>query len=99
MPVSAKHIATFFIGAAAGLALAKYMNMSDEEKEKFISDLKDKANKYKGEAENVWDKASDYFEELKTKGGQMLKEHSANAESVLRDLFGGKMGTADSKSK
>jgi len=99
MSVSAKHLATFVMGAAAGLALAKYMNMSDEEKEKFIAGLKDKANKFKGEAENAWDKASDYFEELKTKGADALKEHSANAESVLKDLFGNKKGTPETGSK
>lgn len=94
MSVSAKHIATFIMGAAAGYALSKYHNMSDEEKEKFITGLKEKANKFKGEAENAWEKASDYFEELKTKGGDALKEHAANAESVLKDLFGNKTNTA-----
>lgn len=98
MSVSAKHIATFVMGAAAGFALAKYMNMSDEEKEKFIAGLKDKANKFRGEAENTWDKASEYFEELKSKGADTLKEHAANAESVLKDLFGGKKNTAESGS-
>ncbi len=99
MSVGAKHIATFILGAAAGVALAKYMNMTDEEKEKFIAGLKDKANKFKGEAENAWDKASDYFEELRSKGGDALKEHAANAESVLKDLFGNKKGTAEAGSK
>ena len=93
MSVSAKHIATFIMGAAAGIALAKYHSMSDEEKEKFISDLKNKANKFKGEAENAWDKASDYFEELKTKGADALKEHASGAESILKDLFGKKTET------
>jgi hypothetical protein len=99
MPVFAKHLATFFMGAAAGFALAKYMNMSDEEKEKFKTDLKDKANKFKGEAEQAWDKASDYFEELKTKGADALKEHAANAESVLKDLFGNKTRTEGNPGK
>ncbi|MES1222500.1 MAG: hypothetical protein ABUT20_43800 [Bacteroidota bacterium] len=99
MSVSAKHIATFIMGAAAGYALSKYHNMNDEEKEKFIAGLKEKANKFKGEAENAWDKASDYFEELKTKGGDALKEHAANAESVLKDLFGNKEKTAETGTK
>ena len=99
MSVGAKHIATFVMGAAAGFAIAKYMTMSDEEKEKFIAGLKDKANKFKGEAENTWDKASDYFEELKTKGADALKEHAANAESILKDLFGNKKGTSEAASK
>jgi hypothetical protein len=34
MGVGSKHIATFLLGAAAGLAAFKYANMSEEEKEK-----------------------------------------------------------------
>ncbi|MEJ0101051.1 MAG: hypothetical protein WDO19_00210 [Bacteroidota bacterium] len=97
MSVSAKHIATFIMGAAAGIALSKYHSMTDEEKEKFIAGLKDKANKFKGEAENAWDKASDYFEELKTKGADALKEHAPGAESILKDLFGNKTETTETK--
>lgn len=99
MSVSAKHIATFILGAAAGYALSKYHNMSDEEKEKFIAGLKEKANKFKGEAENAWDKASDYFEELRTKGTEALKDQAANAESILKDLFSTKTSSAETGSK
>ena len=51
MSVSAKHIATFIMGALAGVALTKYHNMSDEEKEisldllHHIEDLSDQINK------------------------------------------------------
>jgi uncharacterized protein YicC (UPF0701 family) len=90
MSVNSKHIATFLLGAAAALAASKYMSMSAEEKEKLASDLKDKANKVKTEAEDVMDKASTYFEELKTKGGEALKEHWADAEKMMGDLFGKK---------
>ncbi|MBS1576851.1 MAG: hypothetical protein JST09_16255 [Bacteroidetes bacterium] len=99
MSVSAKHIATFILGAAAGYTLSKYHSMSDEEKDKFIAGLKEKANKFKGEAENAWDKASDYFEELRTKGTDALKEHAANAESILKDLFGNKTSTPETGTK
>jgi hypothetical protein len=87
MSVNPKHIATFLLGAAAGIAAAKYMSMTPEEKEKLAGDIKDKANKFKTEAENFADKAKDYFEELKTKGGEALKEHLADAEKVMGDLF------------
>ena len=93
MSVDAKHIATFLLGAAAGVAAHKYMSMSPEEKEKLASDLKDKANQFKTEAENAADKAKDYFEELKTKGGDALKEHLGNAENILHNLFGTKPST------
>jgi isopenicillin N synthase-like dioxygenase len=90
MAVNSKHIATFLLGAAAAFAAHKYVTMSDEEKEKLASDLKDKANKFKTEAEEFAEKAKDYFEELKTKGGEALKEHMADAETMLGELFGKK---------
>jgi hypothetical protein len=94
MSVNSKHIATFLLGAAAALAASKYMSMTPEEKEKLAGDIKDKANKVKSEAEEMMEKASNYFEELKTKGGDALKEHMADAEKMMNDLFGKKENTA-----
>lgn len=90
MSVNAKHIATFLLGAAAGLAAAKYMSMTDEEKEKLMKDIKDKSNAMKGEAEGAWEKTKDYFEELRTKGTESMKDHMADAEKMMNDLFGKK---------
>ncbi len=90
MSVNSKHIATFLLGAAAALAASKYMSMTPEEKEKLAGDIKDKAHKVKTEAEEMMGKATDYFEELKTKGGEALKDHMADAEKMMNDLFGKK---------
>jgi hypothetical protein len=87
MSVNSKHVATFLLGAAAALAASKYMSMTPEEKEKLAGDLKDKANHVKDEAEKVMDKAKEYFEELKTKGTEAFKEHFAEAEKMMSDLF------------
>jgi uncharacterized protein YicC (UPF0701 family) len=85
--VNPKHIATFLLGAAAGYALFKYNSMSDEEKEKMYADLKEKANNLKDEAEKAAGKAGDYFEELKTKGAENMKDYMSEAESFFNDLF------------
>ena len=53
MSVNSKHIATFLLGAAAGYAAFKYSNMSDEEKEKLMNDIKNKAKDLKTEAEGM----------------------------------------------
>jgi gas vesicle protein len=87
MSVNSKHIATFILGAAAGLAAAKYMSMSEEDREKLLKDLKEKANGLKDEAESVAEKAKDYFTELKTKGANALKDHMSDAEKMLHELF------------
>jgi gas vesicle protein len=94
MSVGSKHIATFLLGAAAAFAAHKYMTMTPEEKEKLAADLKDKAHKFKDEAENAADKAKGYFDELKTKGADALKEHLGDAENILHNLFGNKTNTS-----
>lgn len=94
MSVNSKHIATFLLGAAAGLAAAKYMSMTPEEKEKLANNVKDKANKLKTEAEEFAEKAKDYFAELKTKGAEAFKEHFDDAEKMMSDLFGKKENSA-----
>lgn len=86
--MSSKYLATFLLGAAAGLAATKYMSMTPEEREKMIANLKEKANKLKGEAESGFEKAKEYFEEIKAKGGDSLKEHFGDVSNMVHNLFG-----------
>ena len=87
MSVNNKHLATLLFGAAAAFAAGKYMNMSDEEKQKLSASLKEKAHKLKDEAESSVDKAKDYFSDLKSKAADSLKEHFPDAEKYFHDLF------------
>jgi gas vesicle protein len=64
--------------------------MSEEEKEKLMADIKEKANAFKADAEGMADKAKDYFDELKTKGESALKENLGDVESMFNELFGKK---------
>ena len=83
--VNAKHLATFIMGAAAGVALNKYLQT--EEGEKMFEELKTKAGNLKTEAEGAIDKAPEYFEQLKTQGTAALKENFPDAEKMLHDLL------------
>lgn len=94
MSVQLKHLATFLLGAAAGAAALKYSSMSDEEKEKLMNNLKEKAGKLKDEAEVSFDKAKDYFNELGSKGTESLKDYWADAEKYIKDMMGGKKDAA-----
>jgi hypothetical protein len=87
MSVNSKHLATFLLGAAAAFGAYKYMNMTDEEKEKLSNDIKDKANKLKKSALDADKQAMDYFNELKTKGADALKEHMPKVEEFFESLF------------
>ena len=88
--VNNKHIATFILGALAGLAAGKYASMSPEEKEKMMANLKAKANNLKEEAVKATDQAGDYFSELSKKGGDALKEQFPGAEKWMSEIFGSK---------
>jgi uncharacterized protein YicC (UPF0701 family) len=85
MSINAKHLATFILGAAAGVAAHKYLQ--SEEGEKLLEDLKTKASDLKAEAEGAVDKAPEYFQELKTKGTEAIKSNFPDAEKFLNDLI------------
>ncbi len=89
MSVNNKHLATFLLGAAAAFGAYKYMNMTDEEKEKLATDIREKANKLKSSALDAEDKAIDYFSELKTKGSDAMKEYMPKMEEFFESLFKG----------
>lgn len=91
MSINAKHLATFILGAAAGVAAHKYLQT--EEGEKLLEDLKAKANDLKAEAESAVDKAPEYFQELKTKGSEAIKSNFPDAEKFLQDLIDKFSGT------
>jgi gas vesicle protein len=90
--VNAKHLATFIMGAAAGVALHKYLQT--EEGEKAFNDLKAKANDLKGQAEDALEKAPEYFEKLKTEASATMKEQFPDIEKFLQDLINGNRPSA-----
>jgi hypothetical protein len=91
MSINSKDMATFLLGAAAAFGAYKYLNMTDEEKQKLGEEIKDKANKLKNHAMDAEDKAMEYFNELKTKGADAMKEYMPKVEEFFEGLF--KSGT------
>src|SRR5438128_935335 len=89
MSVNSKHLATFLLGAAAAFGAYKYMNMTDEEKEKLARNIKDKANKLKDSALDAEKHAMEYFNELKSKGADAMKEYMPQVEEFFENLFKG----------
>jgi hypothetical protein len=88
MSVNAKHLATFILGAAAGVALNKYAQTEDGQK--LMADLKTKGMELKTEAEGAIDHAPDYFDKLKTQLADMLKANFPDAEATINDVLGKK---------
>ena len=89
MSVNSKHLATFLLGAAAAFGAYKYMKLTDEEKEKLANDIKDKANKLKDSATDAEEQAMEYFNELKSKGADAMKEYMPKVEEFFESLFKG----------
>ena len=79
MAVNAKHLATFILGAAAGIALNKYSKSEDGQK--LMNDLKEKGMQLKTEAEGAVDHAPDYFDKLKAQLSDMLKANFPRCRS------------------
>lgn len=98
MSVNPKHLATLLFGAAAALGAGKYMSMSPEEKQKLADNLKEKAHKFKDEAESGVEKAKGYFDELTTKAADAFKDHFPDAEKYIHDLFNKKEETTNATS-
>jgi gas vesicle protein len=98
MSITAKNMATFMLGVAAGAAMLKYQSMSEEEKEELTNKLKDKANEVKTEAEATVTTLQSYFEDLRTQGMDALKQFSGDAEKMVQDFMNhSKPGASDSK--
>lgn len=87
MGFESKYLASFLLGAAAAFGVYKYATMSDEEKEKMMAKIKEKASQLKDHAIEVDEKAMDYINELKEKGSEMLKEYMPKVEEYFDHLF------------
>ena len=72
--ISPKKLSIFLVGLGAGYAIAKYMSMSPMEKEQLGNDIKEKAK--------------DYFDDIKTKGSEVVKEHFGDVGKKVSDMFG-----------
>ncbi len=82
------YIGAIILGAAAGLALLKFYSMTYEEREEFISHLKNKSHDLLDDAENTVDKVNHYFAEIDTKQRSEWVDKLFIVKRLLTDLFG-----------
>ena len=82
------YVGAIILGAAAGLALLKFYNMPDEERDEFISHLKNRAHDLLDDAENTVDKVNHYFAEIDTKTRNEWVDKLFIVKRLLTDLFG-----------
>jgi hypothetical protein len=82
------YIGAIILGAAAGLAILKFYSMPDEEREEFISHLKNRAHDLLDDAENTVDKVNYYFAEIDTKARNEWVDKLFIVKRLLTELFG-----------
>lgn len=82
-------VAAFIIGAAAGVALAKFFSMPKAERQAFYDDLKKKTNQLLDNAEDTVEKVEQYMDEFQEKG----KGEWIDKLFVLKKMFKNFYGT------
>jgi hypothetical protein len=81
-------IATFILGAAAGVALIRFFNMPKEKKDAFFSHLKNTTHNLLDEAEETVEKVEQYMDEIKLKGENEWIDKLYILKRMFKDLYG-----------
>ena len=76
------------MGAAVGVALVRYFNMPEAEKEEFLAHLKSRAHDLLDDAENTVDKVKYHFAEIERKPAGAWVDKLFVAKRLLTELFG-----------
>ena len=81
-------IAAVILGAAAGVALIGFLNMSKEERDAFFSHLKNTTHELLDNAEETVEKVEHYMGEVKSKGENEWIDKLYVLKRMFRDLYG-----------
>ncbi|MES2430451.1 MAG: YtxH domain-containing protein [Bacteroidota bacterium] len=80
MSITSKNLGIFILGVGAGLAAAKYISLTPEEKEELLGNIKSKTK--------------EYFDDISSKGGETVKQYFGDAGKIVSDLFAKKENSA-----
>ena len=81
-------IAAVILGAAAGVALIGFFNMSKEKRDAFFSHLKNTTHELLDNAEETVEKVEHYMGEVKSKGENEWIDKLYVLKRMFRDLYG-----------
>ena len=82
------YIGAIILGAAAGLALLKYYSMPDEERQEFITHLKNRTHDLLDDAEATVDKMKQHFAEIDAKSSDEWVDKLFIVKRMLEEMFG-----------
>lgn len=84
----ANTIGAIILGAAAGVALLKFYSMPREERDEFITHLKNRAHDLLDDAEGTVEKVKQHFAEIDMKPKEAWVDKLFVAKRLLTELFG-----------
>lgn len=84
----ANTIGAIILGAAAGVAMVKFFTMPEEEKDEFLTHLKNRAHDLLDDAEGTVDKVKQHFAEIDMKTDGAWVDKLFVAKRLLTELFG-----------
>ncbi|MEO7833788.1 MAG: hypothetical protein ABIR50_00600 [Ginsengibacter sp.] len=82
------NIAAIILGAAAGVALVKFLSMPKEEREQLYSDLKSKTSQLLDNAEETVEKVEHFMDEYKSKGENEWIDKLYILKKMFKNLYG-----------
>lgn len=93
---STNKIEAIILGAAVGVAVLRYFNMSTEDKEAFMNHLKNRVHSLLEDTEGTIAKVKDHFAQIDAKGKDEWVDKAMILKNLLTTLFGtnGKLLTA-----
>jgi predicted RNA-binding protein with EMAP domain len=81
-------IAALILGAAAGVALISFFTMSKEERDAFVSHLKNTTHNLLDNAEETVEKVEHFMGEIKAKGEDEWIDKLYILKKMFRELYG-----------
>lgn len=81
-------IGAVILGAAAGLAVLKFYTMPEDERQEFISHLKNRTNDLLDDAEGTVERVKEHFAEIDSKPPDEWVNKLFVFKRLLTDLFG-----------
>jgi hypothetical protein len=79
-------IGAILLGAAVGVALLKFYNMPEEERQEFISHLKNRAHELLDDTEGTMDRVKHHFAQIDLKENTVDK--LLGLKNLVTELFG-----------
>lgn len=81
-------VAAFIIGAATGMALARFFSLPKADRQALYDDLKKKTNQLLDNAEDTVEKVEHYMDEFKQKGENEWIDKLFILKKMFRNFYG-----------